>query len=159
MLLRTLADIIEVYLRELVEMSSNARVEITRSELAERFSCVPSQINYVLATRFTPERGYIVESRRGGGGHVRIARVELGQGDQLAILLNETIGEALNEETARHICDRLYYERVITARERAMLQAAVQRRSLPLPVEIRDHVRACLMKAMILTILRESLGE
>jgi len=158
-MLRTLADIIEDYLRELVEMSANARVEITRSQLAERFSCVPSQINYVLATRFTPERGFVVESRRGGGGHVRITRVELGQGDQLAILLNETIGTALNQETAMHICDRLYYERVITSRERIMLEAAVQRRSLPLPTEIRDQVRASIMKAMILAMLRESLDE
>ncbi|MGE5653340.1 MAG: CtsR family transcriptional regulator [Bacillota bacterium] len=154
----TLADIIEGYLRELVEMSANARVEITRSELAERFSCVPSQINYVLATRFTPERGFVVESRRGGGGHVRITRVVLGEGDQLTVLLNETIGDALNEETAMHICDRLYYERVISARERAMLQAAAQRRALPLPTEVRDNVRASIMKAMILAILRESIA-
>lgn len=140
-------------------MSNNDRVEITRSELAERFSCVPSQINYVLATRFTPERGFVVQSRRGGGGHVRITRIELGQGDQLTVLLNETIGEALNQETAMHICDRLYHEGVITVRERAMLEAAVQRRSLPLPTVARDEVRASIMKAMILAILRESLGE
>ncbi len=155
-MVRTLADIIEEYLRELVQMSTNARIEITRSELAERFSCVPSQINYVLTTRFTPERGFVVESRRGGGGHVRIARVELGHGDQLAVLLNETIGAALNEETAMHICDRLYYEQIITARERIMMEAGLQRRSLPLPTEIRDQVRASIMKAMILAILRES---
>ena len=71
-----ISDIIEQYLKQVLELSEREIVEIRRSEIADKFQCVPSQINYVINTRFTVERGYLVESKRGGGGFIRIAKVK-----------------------------------------------------------------------------------
>ena len=72
--MRSLSDFIEKHILELLNESQKDYIELQRRQLAETFRCVPSQINYVLQTRFTPERGFIVESRRGGGGYIRIVR-------------------------------------------------------------------------------------
>ena len=74
--MRNISDIIENYLKEVLEMSEKSLVEIKRSEIADKFECVPSQINYVINTRFTIEKGYVVESKRGGGGFIRIMKVQ-----------------------------------------------------------------------------------
>ena len=73
--MRNISDIIEGYLKKVIEVDEKGHVEIKRSEIAEKFQCVPSQINYVINTRFTADRGYLVESKRGGGGYIRIVRV------------------------------------------------------------------------------------
>ena len=74
--MRNISDLIEGYLKQIIELEGQGHIEIKRSELADKFQCVPSQINYVINTRFTAERGYLVESKRGGGGYIRILRVE-----------------------------------------------------------------------------------
>ena len=79
---RNMSDIIESYLKQILQQEEH--VEISRSEIADQFQCVPSQINYVINTRFTPQKGYIVESKRGGGGYIRIMKLE--------IVLNESVG-------------------------------------------------------------------
>ena len=75
--MRNISDIIEQYLKQVIDLSNNNVIEIKRNEIADRFECVPSQINYVINTRFTLERGFIVESKRGGGGYIRIIKVKL----------------------------------------------------------------------------------
>ena len=72
-----ISDLIANFLQDSLEEAENGVLEVQRSDLAQRFNCVPSQINYVMSTRFSPERGYIVESRRGGNGYIRITRVQV----------------------------------------------------------------------------------
>ena len=148
----TLADLIETHLHMLIHETQGQKVEIVRSELAAVFDCVPSQINYVLATRFTPARGYVVESQRGSGGHVRIRRIQLDVNTGLHEYLHSGIGDAISQEEAKHICDRLLSEHLITERERALIVAATRRTSLPVPLQLRDPIRACMLKAILLEL-------
>ena len=90
-----LSDIIESFIKELLDANNNDVIEIQRNILAQQFDCSPSQINYVLTTRFTNDRGYVVESRRGGGGYIRIFRVRSSMEDELKRILNETIGDSI----------------------------------------------------------------
>ena len=150
----TLADIIEQYLRTLVEESDSTTVEIVRSNLAEHFSCVPSQINYVLTTRFTPERGFLVESRRGGGGHVRTTRLQFADSkSHWSRQLLQLLPNKIDVESAFHICDRLADEEIITPRERTIMQGVLGRATQELPAAVRDEVRAVLLRNMIISLL------
>lgn len=147
-----LADDIEEFLRSLVREAGT--LEVQRATLASQFGCAPSQINYVLATRFTPERGYLVESRRGGGGYLRIIRLNLEAGDSLHDLVHQQIGQRLSQDEAEGYIDRLREQAIIQAREAAIMRAAIQRESIGLDLPLRDVVRANLLKAMIIATLR-----
>ncbi|MFZ5817000.1 MAG: CtsR family transcriptional regulator [Bacillota bacterium] len=147
-----LVDDIEQYLKQHLQRSPV--IEVQRAMLAAQFGCAPSQINYVLATRFTPERGYLVESRRGGGGYIRIIRLNLEHGDGLHELVHREIGEQLSQEEALGYISRLREQQIIDDREAAIMQAAIQRETIRLDLPARDIVRANLLKAMILAILR-----
>lgn len=149
-----LCDLIEEYLKDRLRTRKNGVLELQRGELAERFRCVPSQINYVLQTRFTPERGYQVESRRGGGGYVRLIRLNLSGVEDSRRWLLSRIGDAVSQEEARGYIMKLFEEEMITEREAAMLQAAVRRETLRIDLPARDRVRASLLKGMLLAILR-----
>jgi len=152
---RTLADQIENYIKRLLNNSTGGIVELQRQELAELFTCVPSQITYVISTRFTIERGYRVESRRGGGGYVRIVRVPLRAEDQIKRWVYEALGDYLSQDAATEFLARLAEEGLLTWREQMLLTAAINRQALPLELPRRDQVRACILKAVILTLLRE----
>ncbi|WP_053094548.1 CtsR family transcriptional regulator [Neomoorella thermoacetica] len=150
-----MADQIENYIKGLLNNSTSGTVELQRQELAELFTCVPSQITYVLSTRFTIERGYLVESRRGGGGYVRIARVPLRAEDQVKGWVQEALGDYLSQDAATELLARLGEEGLLTRRERMLLAAAINRNALPLELPQRDRVRASILKAVILTLLRD----
>jgi transcriptional regulator CtsR len=147
-----LADDIEGFLKSLLR--ENGLVELQRVSLALQFGCAPSQINYVLATRFTPERGYLVESRRGGGGYLRVIRLNLESGDSLHELIHQQIGSRLSQDEANGYIDRLREQGVILEREAGIMRAAVDRETLRLELPLRDTLRANLLKSMILAILR-----
>lgn len=151
-----LSDFIEEYLKELLNASREGAVEIQRNELAERFRCVPSQINYVLSTRFNWDRGYLVKSRRGGGGYVRIFRVVVTGGDQhhWFEVIRDIIGEAITQREAMGLVSRLGDEGLITIRERRMLEAIIDRNVLKKESPNGDILRARLLKAAILSMLR-----
>lgn len=146
-----LADDIEEFLKSLLR--DNGLVELQRVSLASQFGCVPSQINYVLATRFTPERGYLVESRRGGGGYLRVIRLNLESG-ALHELIHQQIGNCVSHDEANGYIDRLKEQGVILDREAGIMRAAVDRETLRLELPLRDALRANLLKSMILAILR-----
>ncbi|MEW8958914.1 MAG: CtsR family transcriptional regulator [Moorella sp. (in: firmicutes)] len=156
---KTLADRIESYIKWLLNRSTDGVVELQRQELAERFTCVPSQISYVLSTRFTIERGYLVESRRGGGGYIRIARVPLNADTRFKAWVQEALGEYLTQEAAVELISRLEEEGLLTRREQILLTSVINRQSLPLELPVRDQVRACIMKAVILTLMREDFPD
>jgi len=126
--------------------------EIQRNELAQSLGCVPSQINYVIASRFTPEQGYIVESRRGGGGYIRISRVKLDKGAVVMHVIN-TIGQSLDEKTCRaHILNLNHQTVLDTVTAKLMLVATADNSLRSQPPEIRDKTRANILKNMLLTV-------
>ena len=151
--MNNISDIIEEYLKKILNASKLGYIEIRRSDLAEQFSCVPSQINYVISTRFTPERGYVVESKRGGGGYIRIRKIAFERKDSFAATLIHLIGDTLSQREAEGVIYRLQEESLITSREALMLVAAIQREVLSVGLPLRDTLRANLLTAMLLAIL------
>ena len=125
--------------------------EIGRNDLAGQFSCVPSQINYVLSTRFTPERGFLVESRRGGGGFIRITRVTTDAPSSLLPIVN-CIGDSITVQTALYFIGNLSVQKLITPREAALLKAAVTDNTLGLAGTEKNRLRASLFKSMLLSL-------
>ncbi|HOT22553.1 MAG TPA: CtsR family transcriptional regulator, partial [Sedimentibacter sp.] len=125
-----LSDIIESFIKELLDANNNDVIEIQRNILAQQFDCSPSQINYVLTTRFTNDRGYVVESRRGGGGYIRIFRVRSSMEDELKRILNETIGDSITLNKSIDLINALMEREVITEGERAIMQSVLSDRVL-----------------------------
>ncbi|MEW6662205.1 MAG: CtsR family transcriptional regulator [Bacillota bacterium] len=150
----TLTDQIESYLKQMLAGSGEGLIEIQRSWLAQMFSCAPSQINYVLTTRFSIEQGYLVESRRGGGGYVRIVRLPINvhNEEQLRKLLEITLGESLSQQAGEGVIQRLFEEGHLTDRESQIMRAAIRRETLALDLPHRDLIRANLLRAMILAL-------
>ncbi|MBB6734900.1 CtsR family transcriptional regulator [Cohnella zeiphila] len=151
--MRNISDLIEQYLKQILQTSSAGVVEIQRSDLAEKFSCVPSQINYVISTRFTLEKGYYVESKRGGGGYIRIQRVDLPSLEAVQRHIRQTVGEQIDQSAAEGLVYQLEEARFLTAREANLLRAAISRDVLQLKLPVRDEIRAKLMKAMLVALL------
>ena len=148
-----LSDSIEQFIKELLNQEST-EVELKRNELAEYFGCAPSQINYVLATRFSPDHGYLTESRRGGGGYIRIVRVVQSGSQRLMYLVNDRIGDSIGEEECLRLISQLKEQRIVTADESALMASAVSTRALsvPVPDALKDAMRAKMMKSMLMTI-------
>ncbi len=153
--MKNISDIIEGYLKAIIEEESKGQIEIKRSEIAEKFQCVPSQINYVINTRFTQDRGYLVESKRGGGGYIRILRVRAHTKADLIEHIINSIENGASESVTEDIVFRLLEEEVITKREAKLLLAALGRNTLNIPLPTRDKIRARLLTAMLLTLKYE----
>lgn len=153
-----LADRIEEYLKRILEQTSEGYIILHRSELAGEFSCVPSQINYVLDTRFTVERGYLVESRRGGGGYLRIIRLGRGLEGQFQQVMQQLIGDKLSRERANGLVDRLIEEELVTIREAEIIKSVLSGNDLSGKFKDWDVLRARLMKTVLTTLSREDLG-
>jgi len=153
--MKNISDLIERYLKELLAESIQDHIEIQRKELANLFNCVPSQINYVLTTRFTAGRGYIVESRRGGGGYIRIVKVPMDQRARLALRIGRLIGEEINQNEAVGLIARLREEGLLTAREERLMMAAVDSNVLRVSQPTCEKLRALILRAMIVGTLRE----
>ena len=150
-----LSDTIESFIKAMLQ-EDQPEVELKRNELAEYFHCAPSQINYVLATRFTPDHGYAISSQRGGGGYIRIVRVRQSTGDHLTYLLTERIGDRLDAQTAQLLCQQLAERKALSLQEAEMIAAAVspQALSAPVPESVKDALRAKIFKCMLLTVMR-----
>lgn len=135
---------------EMLEQSGET--EIQRNELAQSLGCVPSQINYVISSRFTPEQGYIVESHRGGGGYIRISRVKLDKGVMIMHIIN-SIGTSIDEKTCRaHIVNMTHREITDERTARLMLAATSENSLRLLPPNVRGPVRASIFKQMLLSL-------
>ncbi len=152
--MNNISDLIERYLKQLLAESKREFVEVQRSDLALRFSCVPSQINYVLTTRFSAGHGYFVESRRGSGGYIRIIKIPLDRKSDIVLEICDVIGEAISQADADGVIKRLLEEKLISLREARVMHAAVDGNILKLSMPVRDKLRALLLKAMIKSILR-----
>ncbi len=151
-----LSDTIEKFIKEL--MSEDVQVELRRNELAQHFGCAPSQINYVLATRFSVDHGYVIESRRGGGGYVRIVRMaQRPEGNLLSLLLNR-VGSSVSEEVAVAIIKHLLDQKIVTLNEARIMRSAVDQSALTLPVSAKDTRRAGVMRNMLIQVFRNAEG-
>ena len=150
----SLSNNIESYIKKKIEESPAQTVIINRSRLAEKFSCVPSQINYVLSTRFTPEKGYLVKSRRGGGGYIQISRLKISEQKLLYEFMNEIIGDSISQKEAADFITGIYEKNIITERERDLLLASIHRESIPVSLPARDKVRAKLLTNVLLEIMK-----
>lgn len=142
-----LSDIIEEFLKEMIE-EQGKEIQIQRNELANHFSCAPSQINYVLTTRFTTDKGYVIESRRGGGGCIVIKRVEYGDDRKLKQLIMAKVGDSITYDGGMALINGLYESNIISEREALLMKAAINERSLVMSSD-RNKLRADILKAMV----------
>lgn len=147
-----MSDVIEKLLLDMLK-ESGGNVEIQRNNLAGELNCVPSQINYVIQTRFTPERGYIIESRRGGGGGVRIRTVKTDATNYPMHIVN-AVGSSLSYRTAAVFVQNLLDYECITPREAHIILGAVNNNVLPINPDIRDTLRARIFKSMVTSLVR-----
>lgn len=145
----TISDLIEEMLVQMLS-ASDGSVEIRRNILANQLNCVPSQINYVIKTRFTPERGYSIESRRGGGGSVTIRRIESPSDSYISSLI-QSVGNTLDRDSANVYLSRLLSYSLITEREAAIMSAALSDKSITSGQ--KNEARAVLFKNMLLGIM------
>lgn len=135
-------------------LEEKSEIEFQRNLLAQSLGCVPSQINYVLSSRFTPERGFIVESRRGGRGCIRISRISYNKDSLIADVIS-AVGEKTDEGTARNYLINLVYHNLISEQDATLILAAVGDNILKmLPIEYRDRTRAAIFKQMLLTVMQ-----
>lgn len=147
-----LSDAIEHFIKELME--EDKQIEVKRNELAQHFGCAPSQINYVLATRFSVDHGYIIESRRGGGGYVRIVRMTQGANNNMLETLLKRVGTSIDEESANAIIACLHERKLITRREALLMRSAVAKNALQLPVSAKDVLRASVLRNLLAQVFR-----
>ncbi|AXN39090.1 CtsR family transcriptional regulator [Peribacillus sp. NPDC060186] len=150
--MRNISDIIETYLKQVLEISQKDILEIKRSEIADKFQCVPSQINYVINTRFTIERGYVVESKRGGGGYIRIMKVKSQDYVHLINQLLSLIGSRVTQSMAEGVISRLMSEEVINEREAKIMMSVIDRSVIYIDLPDRDELRARILTAMLTTL-------
>ena len=147
-----LSDMIAQMIEEMLTAEGGS-LELRRNDLAERVGCVPSQINYVITSRFTPEQGYIVESRRGGGGYIRITRINDTRSGTIMHIVN-SIGKSLDKATAEIMLNNMLDRGMIDTRTARLMAAAMGERAyMDVPQQYRDLVRATVFKNMLLTLL------
>ncbi|KAJ52205.1 transcriptional regulator CtsR [Clostridium tetanomorphum] len=148
-----LSDIIEEFIKEMLQNTEERQLQIQRNELANYFSCAPSQINYVLTTRFTTEKGYYVESKRGGGGCIIIKHVDFHHNKYLIDVLNNNIGDNITFHRAIQIIDNLLESNTINEIEANLIKVAINDRTLNLAGYNRNKVRAEILKNMLTVLL------
>lgn len=148
-----ISDLIASFIMEALE-SSDGSAELQRSVLADKFNCVPSQINYVISTRFSPERGYVVESRRGGGGYIRIRRISTGESESLIMHMINSLGSSIDLRTAAAFLSNGLHRGALEPQQAELMMAAISENTLRvLPREYRDVARASILKYMLLQTL------
>ena len=147
-----ISDGIAEFLNNMIEEKTSKEIIIQRNDLADKFNCAPSQINYVLTTRFSHEKGYIIESRRGGGGYIVIKKISNDNNEKIAMMLNEAIGKSITYQGALSLINYLLELNLVTERECDLIKMSVHDRILT-SVEDKNKVRADILRGMIAVIL------
>ena len=147
-----ISDLIESFIID--SLGEEAQIELKRNELANALGCVPSQINYVISTRFTNERGYIVESKRGGGGYIKISKVVVPEGDMFMHIVN-TIGRTIDAETVCAILNNLISDRIISKETGKIIMAACSDSALGIIPNMlsRNAIRANIFKKILMSLI------
>ncbi len=147
-----LADNIARLIEEMLDESGGS-LELRRNEMATKLGCVPSQISYVITSRFTPERGYIIESRRGGGGCIRIVRKQMHKSEYLMHFFY-AIGNRIDEREAKAYLQNLLGNSIINAREYSVMSSAMSETALGyVPKDLKENVRADIFRHIILALM------
>lgn len=148
-----LSDTIEEFIKMLME-DDNDEIQLQRNELADHFNCAPSQINYVLATRFTPELGYVTKSKRGGGGCIFVYKISSEKTEHLNYLINERIGNSLTKLESNNIVKYLLKEGIINNEMYNIISTAISDNSLAIPIsdELKNCLRAKIIKEILISI-------
>jgi transcriptional regulator CtsR len=149
-----LADGMEDYLKKLLTLSASGYIDIKRKELAGKFNCVPSQVNYVLETRFTLEKGYLVESKRGGKGFVRIRKLQASLENLLDMFVQDIITGRISDDRARGLIQRLYDLKYISLRESRLMEAALDSLNIIKDKSLQETLRGWLLKDMLLMLIK-----
>lgn len=147
-----ISDIIADFINTMIEDENSKEVIIQRNELADKFNCAPSQINYVLTTRFTVEKGYIIESRRGGGGYIIVKRINYTSKAKQLEEINKAIGNSLTYSSALLLLKHLYETKIIDSRELEIIKISLNERTLA-SAEDKNKIRAEILKGIITVIL------
>lgn len=147
-----ISDEIEEFILE--QLSDDLSVNLSRNELADFFGCAPSQINYVLATRFTPLKGYDVESRRGGGGYIKIIKLGSDSDDILKNIVYEILEQPISYNQAIQLLEGLENRLIVTESEYNLIKDAISPKALASPVVIQDKLRAKILQNILLGLMR-----
>ena len=148
-----ISDMIEEFIKDLFD-EQNEAIEIQRNELAEQFKCVPSQINYVISTRFKPTQGYYVESKRGGGGHITITKVNITKSNYFMHIISSMGNSITAQEVSIFISNFLSYK-MITQNEAKLLKVATSDNVLNIDPKDRDRLRANIFKNMLVNLVED----
>jgi transcriptional regulator CtsR len=146
------------YIVTLFDDKESSEIVLSRKDLAQKFGCVPSQINYVLRSRFSPEQGFLIQSQRGGHGFIRIMQLRFGDCDEYAEHLEDLVGKVISEQDARRLLVRLQERGALTPRERLLAEVALRnqdengRTIFDLPPYKRDSMRAELLKKILVSL-------
>lgn len=146
-----ITDTIEEFIKELFTDEEDF-IEIQRNDLAQHFNCVPSQINYVIATRFKPSQGYYVESKRGGGGHIKIKKINITKSNYFMHIINSIEDSITGQEVDIFISNFLSYQ-MLSETEAKLLKVATSDNILRLPQPTRDEIRASIFKNMLINLV------
>lgn len=148
-----ISDIIENFILE--QLEDMEFINLSRNELASFFNCAPSQINYVLSTRFTEPKGFVIESHRGGGGYIRLSRINIDHDNYIGQLLKGVLLSEVDYPTAISIINNLYSMNFIDEDNAKIISFAISPKSLSMPIKIENRLRANILKNIIINILRE----
>lgn len=143
---------IEDFIKEM--FSEEEAIEIQRNDLAEQFNCVPSQINYVIATRFNPSQGYYVESKRGGGGCIKIKKINITKSNYLMHAIS-SIGNRITSQEVDIFISNFLSENIISTTEAKLLKVATSDNVLTIPQEYKDTLRANIFKNMLINLVED----
>lgn len=147
-----ISDTIEIFIKEMLQSKDDNKILIQRNELADRFCCAPSQINYVLTTRFTYEKGYVIESKRGGGGCIVITKIEYNDNSEKMDIINQAIGDSITYQGTISLINHLHESNIITNRELEIIKVSINDRTLA-TVDDKNKVRAEMLKGIITIVL------
>ena len=148
-----MSDMIENFIKDMFE-DNDDWIEIQRNDLAEYFNCVPSQINYVISTRFKPSQGYYVESKRGGGGHIKIKKINITKSNYFMHIIS-SIGDKLTAQEANIFISNFLSSDMISKKEARLLKVATSDNVFNVPQDYKDSLRASIFKNMLLNLVED----
>ena len=148
-----ISDMIEEFIKDMFSEDDDF-IEIQRNDLAQHFNCVPSQINYVISTRFTPTQGYYVESKRGGGGHIKIKKINITKSNYLMHAIS-SVGNKITSQEVDIFISNFLSEGIVSKTEAKLLKVATSDNVLTISPEIRDNVRANIFKNMLINLVED----
>ena len=145
-----ISDVIENFIKQMLDDDNS--VTLQRNDLADHFNCVPSQINYVIQTRFTPIHGYYVESQRGGGGYIKIQKVNVTKSNYLMHIIT-SIGDKITAKEIDIFVNNFLDNNIINEKESKLIKSATTAKVLAIEPELKDKMRARIFKNMLITLV------